>query len=191
MNAPSRIRVSLLALLSLLLVGSGCATTTEPGTTASPATGSAPAAGSAPTLEILNARAPLPGVVSGGQPTEAELRTAAERGFKTVVNLRTDGETGVAGERELVEGLGMRYVHIPVAGADGLTTENARAMAEALKGAADAPVVLHCGSGNRVGALLAIKAHELEGVPAEEALALGIKGGLTGLEPVVRGRLGL
>ena len=40
-------------------------------------------------------------------------------------------------------------------------------------------------SGNRVGALFALRAHWLQGLPAVEALAVGRRYGLTKLEPLV------
>jgi len=49
-------------------------------------------------------------------------------------------------------------------------------------------VLVHCGSGNRVGALLALRA-SLDGADDEKALALGREGGLSSLEGVVRERL--
>ena len=52
----------------------------------------------------------------------------------------------------------------------------------------DGPVLVHCGSGNRVGALLALR-QSLLGADDEDALAYGKSAGLTGLEPVVRARL--
>jgi len=48
--------------------------------------------------------------------------------------------------------------------------------------------LLHCGSGNRVGALLALLKSS-QGASDEAALEYGISAGLTGLEPVVRARL--
>jgi protein tyrosine phosphatase (PTP) superfamily phosphohydrolase (DUF442 family) len=52
----------------------------------------------------------------------------------------------------------------------------------------DGPVLLHCGSGNRVGAVLALR-HSLSGASEEEAIAFGNDAGLTKLEDVVRERL--
>ena len=51
------------------------------------------------------------------------------------------------------------------------------------------PVLLHCGSGNRVGALLALAAFHVDGRPADAALQYGLDSGLTRLEPVVRDHL--
>ena len=84
----------------------------------------------------------------------------------------------------------MAYVSIPVDGKAGLSEENAAALAEALE-TAERPLLLHCGSGNRVGALLALKAFQVDGKTAEESLEIGLAGGVTRLEPVVRELLGL
>jgi hypothetical protein len=51
--------------------------------------------------------------------------------------------------------------------------------------------MVHCASGNRVGALLALRANRLEGASPEDALELGLDAGLTRLEPAVREALGL
>ena len=46
----------------------------------------------------------------------------------------------------------------------------------------DEPTVLYCGSSNRVGALLALKAYWLDGADPEDALELGRAAGMTRLE---------
>jgi len=144
----------------------------------------------APRVEIVNALTPLPGVLSGGQVTAEQLAEAAAAGFRTVVNLRTSEEPLDWDEPARVEALGMRYVALPIAGADDLTRENAEELARILD-EAQRPLLLHCGSGNRIGALFALKAFYLEGKDAESALRVGLDAGLTKLEPKVREVLGL
>ncbi len=144
-----------------------------------------------PTFDIPNAKTPFEGVLTGGQVTEEALAAAAAVGYRTVVNLRTLEEEGAWDETVVVEGLGMRFVHLPMAGAAGLTEANARALAAVLDEPENYPVLIHCGSGNRVGALLALKAFQLDGKGAEEALEIGQSAGLTRLEPAVRERLGV
>jgi uncharacterized protein (TIGR01244 family) len=143
-------------------------------------------------IPIPNARATVPGLLSGGQPSAGDLEWAARNGYRTVINLRTPGETSdIADEEGLVGDLGMSYVSLPIAGAEGITGENATALAELLDDEGAQPILLHCGSGNRIGALLALKAHELDGLPPDEALEFGKASGLTRLEPLVREKLGL
>ena len=141
---------------------------------------------------IRNARVPLDGVLSGGQPTLEQIEAAAASGFATVINLRTPKEPGFEWEPEAVERSGIRYVHIPVDGASGLTRENVERIDAALRAAlAEGPVLLHCASGNRIGAALALRAAWLEGAEPEAALKLGLAAGLTRLEPHIRKTLGL
>jgi len=139
---------------------------------------------------MKNPAQPLDGVLTGGQPTAEDLEKLAERGYKTVVNLRLPSEdTGLGDEAERVRRLGMRYVALPIAGAGDLTRENAERLAEILADEEAKPLLLHCGSSNRVGALLALEAFYVEGLDAGAALELGKKAGLTRLEPAVRQRL--
>ena len=178
------------------LPGVGCA---EPGAQAppaaepvaqvQPAVEQAPPAAADPAGLLPKGKAPLEGILTGGQPSPAQFETLAGLGYKTVINMRAPGEKGST-DPAFVESLGMTYVSIPIAGAADISEENARKLAEVLDVGAD-PVVVHCASGNRVGALFALKAYYVDGKTPEEALALGKAAGVTRLEPVVRQTLGL
>lgn len=172
--------------LAVVVLG-GCRTESTAVPESAPATAAAPAD---PTTLVRNGKMPLEGVLTGGQPTDEQLTALRDAGFQTVINLRLPTERGVAGEAETVADLGMTYVSIPVNGKAGLNEENASALAAALA-EAEKPVLLHCGSGNRVGALLALKAFWLDDASAEDALELGKAGGVTRLEPNVRELLGM
>lgn len=126
-------------------------------------------------------------MVSTGQPDAKMLQTIADAGFVAVIDLRTDGEDRGIDERGFVEQLGMRYISLPVAGGRDMTFENAAEL-DRLLSEADGQVLLHCGSGNRVGALVALRA-SLHGASQDEALAAGKAAGLTRSESVVRERL--
>ena len=139
-------------------------------------------------VPFLGARS-FDGMLVGGQPTPDELRSAAKAGVKTVINLRTPKEPGVSEEVALAAELNLNYISIPVAGAGGLTVAAAKKLDEALA-EANGPVIVHCGSGNRVGALFALRANKLQGKSAGEALAIGKASGLTSLEGAVRKLLG-
>ena len=150
------------------------------------------AADPAPPLGIPYAKSPSAGLLSAGQPTPEQIAAAAAAGYKTVVNLRAESEPGFEWEPDAVRASGMAYVSIPVTGSAGLTRENAVRLDAALKDAeAQGPVLLHCASGNRTGALLALRAAWIEGEDPQRALAYGRAAGLAGLEPKVRGLLGL
>ena len=57
----------------------------------------------------------------GGQPTAQQLADFAREGGGCVVNLRPEAEMGGWDEGAAVRGLGMHYVHIPVAGPEDLS----------------------------------------------------------------------
>lgn len=139
-----------------------------------------------PKLKIKNVKYPLKGVVTGGQPTKQEFLKAQSMGIKTVINLRSKGEIArYSFEEKLLKKLGIKYIHIPVYGAKGIHKANMEKLFKALKDNKK-PVLVHCASGNRIGALFALKASYVDGKSLEEAVAIGKKAGLTGLEGTVR-----
>ena len=137
-------------------------------------------------IEIPNAKAPMQGVLTGGQPTEADLGKAAAAGYRTIVNLRGVEESISFDEKAVVNALGMEYIAIPIADSQGLTVDKARRLAEILARPKGRPLMIHCASGNRVGALMALKAFHLDGKDLEAALNIGRQAGLTRLEAAVR-----
>ncbi len=143
------------------------------------------------TFGIANAARPEPRLLTAGQPTPAQLDAARAGGVRTVITLRAPDEPGQQWEADALMTEGVRFLRIPVRGPDDLTEENARrldaALVEAL--AEEGDVLLHCGSSNRVGALMALRAFFVQGKSAEEALAIGRAAGLTRLEPHVHERL--
>lgn len=134
---------------------------------------------------VPNGAEPWPGIVTAGQPSKQEFEALRDRGLRTVINMRSPGERGTRDEPEWMEELGLTYVSIPVEGAAGLTPEVARELDQALEGA-ERPVLVHCGSSNRVGAVFALRAYHLEGRSADEALEVGRSAGVTKLEDRVR-----
>lgn len=125
--------------------------------------------------------------ISTGQPDEEILALAKAAGYVAVIDLRTAEEDRGIDEAIAAESAGLAYHWLPVAGAKGTTYENARALDELVAGI-EGPILLHCRSGNRVGALLALTAGK-QGASEEEALEIGRRAGLTSLEPVVIERL--
>ncbi len=137
-------------------------------------------------LDIPNACTPGSGLCTGGRPRPEHLAAAAQRGVQVVVNLCPPAEAADYDEAAAVTALGMRYINIPVAGPADLTLENAQRLAAALSGTDEAQrALLHCASGNRAGALLALKARYVDGKSPEEALAIGRAAGLRALDDFV------
>jgi len=146
-------------------------------------------------VEIRNARITDEGILTGGQPTVAQLTALKKAGYKTIINLRPETEVEIAFEKTKDETLhydertaalkaGFQYISLPIGSAEDLTADNARALDQMLKNLGDG-VILHCGSGNRVGALMALRAFHIQNKSSQEALELGRAAGLTKLEPVI------
>lgn len=129
-----------------------------------------------------------PGLHTGGQPSQEDLARLKSEGVRTVIDLRGPQEDRGYDEAAEARRMGMTYIALPITGKDDITPAKAKALGELLK-AQDGDVLLHCASGNRVGALLALNA-AARGIPREEALELGRKAGLKSLEPVVVEQLG-
>lgn len=169
--------------LVLVFLLAHCGGANEPSTT--------PQVAEDDTFGIRNAARPFPRILTAGQPTPAQLDAAHQAGVRTVISLRAEDEPGQEWEAETLEGEGVRFVRIPIRGAEDLTEDRARQLDAALAAALaeEADVLVHCGSSNRVGALMALRAFYVEGKSVEEALAVGRAAGLTRLEPVVRAHL--
>lgn len=141
-----------------------------------PAAARAIPAGTAP----LPFAQPRSGLYTAGQPSAGQLAQARAAGVTTVIDLRGDSEARGYDEPVTAQALGLHYVRLPVAGGNGVTVDAARQL-HSLLAQADGPVLLHCASGNRAGALLALAAAHVEGADNASALALGRAAGLTSL----------
>lgn len=144
----------------------------------------------APEAVAVPLHQPLPGLYSAGQPAASDWAAIKANGVHTVINLRTPGELKDRDEAAEVRAAGMAYLEIPVAGADGINADNARLLHAALT-PAHGGVLVHCASGNRVGALLALEQREFDGVSPLRALELGKAAGVTGLEGKLKQVLGI
>ena len=127
---------------------------------------------------IVNYVVAGPGVAGAGQPSSAGLARLKELGFRTVVNLRVEGESGYVDEKAILEAQGLRYVHVPLT-ASTLSDADVQAVRAVLDDAAAGPVLIHCTSGNRVGAVWAV-IQGRRGKTADEAEAEGRRVGMKG-----------
>ena len=142
-------------------------------------------------MEIRNARMPAPNLLTGGQITREQMAALRNVGYRTFISLRPASEPGAEWEEEFAAANNIEFLRLPVEGAAGVTRENAERLAGMIEGVESEPTIVYCGSGNRVGALLALKAHFVDGESAEEGLAFGKQAGLTRLERKVRELLGI
>ena len=118
-----------------------------------------------------------PHIATGGLLKDGAIPKLKAMGFKSVVDLRGPDE-GTTSEKEAVENAGLRYFNIPVT--DGLPTGfQIIEFAHVVEKPDNAPLLIHCGSGNRVGAMWALY-RALKGIPEEIALE---EGRTIGLQP--------
>jgi len=136
----------------------------------------------APEKPQEQAKPPLPnyvelsaGLGTGGQPDETGLKQLAEKGYRTIINIRTSGEEydRVGEEKQAIQ-LGLRYYVVPFSSQEG----QALAFNTLLSAVKGDKVFVHCGSGNRVGALMMIYFALEEGMPADKAEEAAKKAGL-------------
>jgi uncharacterized protein (TIGR01244 family) len=133
---------------------------------------------------------PRPGLHTSGQPTLEQLDTLAAQGVHTVIDLRGADEDRGYDEAAELKSRGMAYHSLPINGKDDLNADNAAALKRLLD-ASGGDVLIHCHTGNRAGALLALMAAKDEGLAPEKAMELGKNAGMTSLAPVVEEKLGL
>lgn len=122
-------------------------------------------------------REPWPGVISAGQPRGPEWARLREAGVETVVDIREPWEPRGHDEAEAVESAGLRYVSIPL-GHGRIADETFEQIRAVLRDRGDAPIVVHCASGNRVGAALLPWWLLDEGLSEDEALQAAVDAGL-------------
>ena len=125
---------------------------------------------------------------ASGQPTQEQMQVLASSGVKHIINLRPHSEQDWD-EKAYVESLGMQYHNIPVAGANDVTLDNANQLNALLTSLEGQPLLVHCASSNRVGALRALIAGTKDRQSPDNAVNIGKNWGLSSLEPAVRSTL--
>ena len=110
-------------------------------------------------------------VYLAGQPSAADLEAAKAQGVKTVLNLRKKDEPVAFDEAATVAGLGIEYLSLPFGTPEELTDGVFTQARGVLSNSAKRPLLLHCASANRVGAVWL--AHRVldQQVPYADALA--------------------
>ncbi|MEW6990317.1 tyrosine-protein phosphatase [Colwelliaceae bacterium 6441] len=140
-------------------------------------------------IQMINTLVPNEKLVVGGQPSIADFKVLKEHGVSQVVDLRSEAEKTNFDEAQLLKEMGIAYHCIPLTNMSTFT----KSAAEKLKSILDLqqPCLVHCASGNRVGALIALQAFWLEGLSPQESLNKGLQAGLTKFVPQVSEIMGL
>jgi len=134
-------------------------------------------------ISLKNASTYQENYITGGQPSISDLKLLAKQGVKQVINLRSKGEFKLFNEKEIVESLGMTYLNIEIRGIEDLNQDKINTFSKLLS---DKKTLVHCASGNRVGAFFALDAYFHKNKTTDEALKIGKVTGLTRLESKVK-----
>jgi uncharacterized protein (TIGR01244 family) len=110
------------------------------------------------------------GIFLASQPSPADFEQARKGGVRTVINQRHESEITDFDERAIVKSLGLRYENPAWNGTAELTDEVIDHTRDLLN-TAERPILMHCSSANRTGAVwLAYRALD-GGLSWDEALA--------------------
>ncbi|SNT69532.1 serine/threonine protein phosphatase [Psychrobacter sp. LV10R520-6] len=107
-----------------------------------------------------------------------KVTALANAGVELVINLQPDDELNFD-EAAAVEQAGMYYQQLPISGTNDLKQLKILAFDSVLRQYHGKKVAMHCGTGNRVGAAMALRAGWLRGRKMETAMERGRSHGLT------------
>ncbi len=130
---------------------------------------------------VANAAAPLPNLVTGGQPGAGHFEALKLAGVDIVLDIRDPMEPRPFDEPALLARLGMEYINIPVTAVnlDDPTLERILAV---VRGNQTRPMLFHCASGNRVGGAMIPHLMLDHGMTEEAAIEGAMRMGLRGAE---------
>ena len=128
-----------------------------------------------------NAAEPVPGWVTGGQPTEQQLKAFKAAGGEVVLDNRDPMEPRPFDEPTAVRAAGLEYHTLPIV--HGAVNEDTmRRMHEMLRRLNGRKALLHCSSGNRTSAALIPYLMLDQEMTEEDAVDTAMRGGLRSAE---------
>jgi protein tyrosine phosphatase (PTP) superfamily phosphohydrolase (DUF442 family) len=103
---------------------------------------------------VANVCHPYPWLVTGGQPSADALEALAKAGIDDIFDLRGTGEQRGFDEPTVARSMRLHYLPIPTTAADLSDSRFTAFRHHLMAHGPDNPMFIHCGSGNRVGAVL-------------------------------------
>ncbi len=119
----------------------------------------------------------LDSILTAGQPEEAQFAAVATAGCKLVLDLRGPHEPRPCNEPTCVAAAGMEYLNIPIT-PETLQDDTFNQFRSVMRDTTKRPILIHCASSDRVGALLLPYFILDEGKDRDTALGLAIQAGL-------------
>lgn len=108
-------------------------------------------------------------LLTSGQPTADDFKSLKVIGVDTVINLALETSPGaLPNERAIVEGMGLRYLHIPVV-FEAPTDADFAQFCAAMDAHREDTLLVHCIANKRVAAFLYLYRVLRLGVPADQA----------------------
>lgn len=118
---------------------------------------------------IINYYELAEGLVSSGQPSAAEFAAIHDAGYQVIINLvPADASMALADEPQIVESLGMEYIHIPVIWNEP-TAANLDAYFDAMQKNQAKKVYTHCEVNYRASSFLYLYRRKFLGVDEKQA----------------------
>jgi len=130
---------------------------------------------------LPNASEPLPGWVTGGQPSAEQVAALKGAGCEVVVDNRDPLEPRPFDEPAAVRAAGMEYVNIPIVHG-AVTAHTMKQMHAAVRRLGGRKALLHCSSGNRTAAALIPYLMLDRRMPEEDAVETAMRMGLRSAE---------
>ncbi|HKU63321.1 MAG TPA: hypothetical protein VJQ44_19120 [Gemmatimonadales bacterium] len=131
--------------------------------------------------DVPNACQPLPGLVTGGQPSAADLERFRAVGGGIVLDIRDPMEPRPFDEPSAARLLGLEYVNVSVHSGT-LSDATMGRILDTIRGAGDRTVFMHCASGSRVGGALIPYLMLDHGLEEDDAVGQAMRVGLRSAE---------
>ena len=130
---------------------------------------------------LPNAAEPVPGWITGGQPSEQQLKAFKSAGGEVVLDNRDPMEPRPFDEPATARAAGLEYLNLPIVHG-AVTTDTMKRMHQTLKKLDGKKALLHCSSGNRTSAALIPYLMIDRKLEQDDAVDTAMRGGLRSAE---------
>ncbi|HNO74013.1 MAG TPA: sulfur transferase domain-containing protein [Nitrosomonas mobilis] len=124
---------------------------------------------------IMRYQRVAPNIATSGALDSSAIQELVKHGFRTVIDVRAE-QKSTDSERLAIKKTDMEYFNIPVT-REGIDESQLAAFKEVLA-QATSPILLHCSTGNRAGAMWTVYRLS-EGIPADRAFKEGRAAGMS------------